>query len=143
MPPTDLQPDESGSTPILAEDAPKSQRAFSRVTLELSDEELTSPGARKLLLQRIAADDELIDSLKSFRDKFHEADKSNGILGEKLRISKADEAISIGTLVVGAAALGYAPSLWAVTTPPHAGPFALAFGVVLIVVGIWAKVFRK
>ena len=48
--------------------------------------------------------------------------------------------ISMGSLAVGAVALGYAPSLSSV---PHGGQFAVAFGAVLIGVGILAKVIRR
>lgn len=140
MPNPDAQPDEAGSKPITGDETPKSHRAFSRLKRELSDEELGSPGVQKLLLDYLAQADEENATLKSYRDKFHDADKRNGVLEEKRKTNSASEAISIGSLAVGAAALGYAPSLW---STPHGGYFALAFGAVLVSVGILAKVIRR
>jgi hypothetical protein len=140
VPSSDAQPDEAGSKPIVGDETPKSHRAFSRLKRELSDEELSSPGVQKLLLDYLAQADDENATLKSYRDRFHDADKRNGVLEEKLKTNAATEMISVGSLAVGAAALGYAPSLW---STPHGGLFALAFGTVLIVVGILAKVIRR
>ena len=140
MPSFDTQPDEAGSNPITGEETPKSHRAFSRLKRELSDDELGSPGVQKLLLDYLAQAEDENATLKSFRDRFHEADKRNGVLEEKLKIDTSAEVISMASLAVGAAALGYAPSLW---PTPHDGPFALTFGTVLIAAGILAKVIRR
>jgi hypothetical protein len=140
MPIVNNQPDEAGSKPITTEEAPKSHRAFSRLKRELSDDELNSPGVQKLLLDYLAQADEEITTLKSFRDRFYETDKKNGILQEKLTANDAAEVVSTGSIAVGAAALGYAPSLW---TSQPTGWLALTFGAVLTVVGISAKVIRR
>jgi hypothetical protein len=137
----DSQPDEVGSHPIAEDDSTKTHRVFSRLKRELSDDELSSPGVQKLLLDYLAQADVEISTLKSFRDRFHEADKKNGVLEEKLKTSTAYEVVSIGSLSVGAAAVGYSPSLWFSTL--HGGPIALTFGAVLILVGIVAKVIHK
>lgn len=137
----ETQPDEVGSKPITVEDAPKSHRAFSRLKRELSDDELSSPGVHKLLLDYLARAEDEINALKSFRDRFHEADKKNGVLEEKLKIDIAVEMISTGTIAVGAAALVYAPELWA---HQPGGWIAVSFGAVLTIVGAVAKrVIRK
>ena len=93
-----------------------------------------------MLLDYLAQADDENATLRSYRDRFHEADKRNGVLEEKLKINTAAEVISMGSLAVGAVALGYAPSLSSV---PHGGQFAVAFGAVLIGVGILAKVIRR
>lgn len=136
----DIQPDETGSNPITTEESPKIHRAFSRLKRELSDEDLASPGVQKMLLDYVERADEENAALKKFRDKFHESDKRNGILEEKLKINAAAEALSMGSLAVGAAALGFAPSLWSTSV---GGPIALTFGSVLVMVGILAKVIRR
>jgi hypothetical protein len=135
----DIQPDEAGSRPTPTDETPKSRHALDRVTRELSDEELNSPGARKLLLDRLSQEEDEISSLKSFRERFHEADKRNGVLEEKLKKDTAVEVISTGTVAVGAAALVYAPELW---SHQPGGWIALAFGAILTLVGIAAKVMR-
>jgi hypothetical protein len=140
MPIEDTQPDEAGSKPITAEDVPKSRRALSRLKRELSDDDLASPGVQKLLLDSLERIEEENAGLKSLREKYHQADKQNGVLEEKLKTSTSVEIVSMGSLAVGAAALGYAPSAWA---SQPTGWIALSFGVVLTAFGIAAKVVRR
>jgi hypothetical protein len=137
----DAQPDETGSKPLTAEESPKSNRAFSGVTRALSDEELDSPGVRKLLLELIQRAEEDISILKSFRDRFYEADKRNGILEQKLRTNKAAEAFSMGTLATGGTAVGLAPTFW--SFPHGGGVFVLVFGIALILVAVGTKVYSR
>jgi hypothetical protein len=141
MPPSDVQPDEVGSKPITTEDAPKSHRAFSRLKRELSDDELSSPGVQKLLLDYLAQAEDENATLKPFRDKYYDADKRNGVLEEKLKAEVAAEVLSTGTIAIGAAALVYGPSVW--STQPTTGTIAVSFGAVLTAVGIFAKVIRR
>ena len=138
---SEIQPEESGSKPVTAEEAPKPHRAFSRLKRELSDEELNSSGVQKLLLDILAQAEDEIAALKSFRDKFYEADKRIGVLEEKGRVHIAAEVLSTGAIAVGAAALVYAPSVW--STEPTTGAIALAFGAVLTLIGIAAKVIQR
>jgi hypothetical protein len=140
MPISDPQPDEAGSKPVTEEEAPKSHRAFSRLKRELSDDDLNSPGVQKLLLEYLAQAEEEVVSLKSFQDKYHEADKKNGVLEEKLKVDVAAEVLSTGTIAVGAAALVYGSSEW---SHQPIGAIAVAFGAVLTLVGILAKVIRR
>jgi len=141
---SDIQPDESGSKPVAAavtaEESPKTHRAFSRLKRELSDEELNSSGVQKLLLDILAQTEDEVATLKSFRDKFYEADKRNGVLEEKWKVHIRAEVISTGTVAAGAAALVYAASVWSMQ--PTAG-IALAAGIVLTLTGIGAKVIQK
>jgi len=141
MPDVDAQPDELGSKPISEEETPKSHRAFSRLKRELSDEDLNSPGVQKLLLEYLAQAEEEIASLKSFRDKYYEADKRNGALEEKHKVYVAAEVLSTGTIAVGAAAFVYGAAIPTTNQPTAA--LATAFGAVLTLVGILAKVIRR
>jgi hypothetical protein len=132
------QPDELGSQPVAAE-SPKTRRALSRVKRELTDAELGSTGVQKMLLESLAVAEEENSDLRSFRNKYYQADKQNGVLQEKLISRTAAEIVSLGCLAVGGAALGYAPSAWA--SQPN-GWIALAFGSILTVAGIVARVVR-
>jgi hypothetical protein len=95
----DQQPDESGSKPITPEDVPKSHRALSRLKRELSDDELSSWGVQKLLLDYLERAGEENAELKPFREKYHQADKRLGVLEEKLKSNTAVEILSSGSLV--------------------------------------------
>ena len=137
---TEVQPDDSGSKPVTAEEAPKTHRAFSRLKRELGEEDLASPGVQKLLLDYVAQSDEEVATLKSFRDKYYEADKRNAVLMEKGKVHRVSEVISTGNVALGAVALVYAPSFW--DKQPTAG-IALAIGIGLTTIGIVAKVIQR
>lgn len=140
MPPSDAQPDEVGSKPIESEEAPKAHRAFSRLKRELSDDDLNAPGVQKMLLESLAQAEEETTALKSFRDKYYEADKRNAVLEEKRNVDVAAEVLSTGTIAIGAAALVYGACDW--SHQPNA-EIAVALGAVLTLVGILAKVIRR
>ena len=141
MSPSDVQPDEIGSKPIESGDeAPKSHLALSTLKRELSDEDLSAPGVQKLLLDYLAEAEAEIAALKSFRDKYYQAAKNNAVLEAKREIDIAAEILSTGTIAVGAAALVYGPSEW---SHQPTGVIAVAFGAVLTLVGILAKVIRR
>jgi hypothetical protein len=136
---TETQPDEAGAVPVSGTNSPKSRRALSRLKRELTDEELSSAGVQKMLLEYLARAEEENEELKTFRDKYYHVDKQLGILQEKLKTSAASEVVSMGSLAAGAAAMAYSPTLWA---SQPSGWIVLAFGVVLTAVGIFAKVIR-
>jgi hypothetical protein len=138
--PEEIQPDESGSKPIAAEDAPKTRRALARLKRELSDEELSHPGVQKLLLDTIERTEEENVALRSFRERYHESDKQYEVLKEKLKTHTALDVISMGCMALGGTALGYARSLWA---SQPAGLIALISGAGLFAMGITAKVVRR
>ena len=137
--PVEAQPEEMGSKPIAADDAPKSHRAFSRLKRELSDEDLNSPGVQKLLLDYLERAEEENASLKSVLEKYHEADKKNVVLEQKLRTNTAAEVMSTGCVAIGAAALVYVPVVW---PSQPTGSIALFFGIIVTALGIAAKVIR-
>jgi len=134
------QPDEAGSHPIAAEEAPKSRRALSRLKRELSDDELSSTGVQKLLLENLLVAEDDNERLKSALEKYQEVHTENAVLKEKLLIHTAAELISDGTLIVGSLALGAVPSVW----NHPAGWVFISGGAILIVIGSIAKwVVRK
>lgn len=87
-------------------------------------------------LERV--EDENIE-LKSFREKFHAADRDLAISKEKQKNWTSMEIISTGCIAVGAAAFVYVPEAW--KTQPN-GWIALVFGAVVTLVGIVAKAIR-
>lgn len=115
------------------------RRSFSKLRRELSDEELASPAVQKMLVDEIERLEEERVELHTFRTKFHDSDKRAAVLEEKFKGKISIEVIHIGCMTVGAAALGYAPSIWEVQ--PTAWMIAI-FGVVLVLAGIGAKAVK-
>lgn len=130
--------------------ASKGKRAFQNITRELSDDDLTNPAVGKLLLNELdrleIENDELKkrlenenDKLSKYREQFQEADKKVAVLEEKGKTHLATEIISAVCFTIGAVLIGYAPVLW---KSQPSGWIALAFGSILIIGGIFAKVKR-
>ena len=113
--------------------------AFRRISREITDDELSSPAARKFLLAEVDRLDEENRLLRSYQERFHEVDKRAALLENKIKKSVFGEFVSASGLAVGAAALGYAPAVW---SSPPSGWVALAFGSILVVLGVVAKVAR-
>jgi hypothetical protein len=134
--PPDQEPAKGQAEPA----ASKARRSFSKIKRELTDDELSSPAVQKLLIDELERLERDCVELSDYRDRFYRSDREVGILTERLRRSLASEIISITCFVVGAAALGYAPSLWSANP---AGVIALIFGGALIVAGIAAKVVSR
>lgn len=134
----DIQPDEAGAKPS-APPTQKTRKALSNLKRELTDEELGSTGVQKLLIDEVEKTSEENSELRGFREKFHEIDKKCEVLAAKQKTAISIEIISMACLAVGAAALGFAPSLW-----PHqpAGWISIAFGAVLLILGAAAKAIR-
>jgi hypothetical protein len=132
------QPDESGAYPVEAQ-VPKTRKALSRLTRELTEEDLATPGVQKMLIEELERAEEENTQLKNFREKFHAADRDNAVAKQKLRGWSSMEMISTACIAVGAAALAYAPE-----AGKHGqdGWVAVAFGAVLTIIGIVAKVIK-
>lgn len=117
----------------------KGRQSFRRVRRELTEDELSTPAAQRLLLDELDRLDNDCSELKIKSDKYHVADRRVGILEEKLKKSISLEVLSSGAMAVGGLALGYAAKVWDTS---FTGPILLAGGIVLLVSGIWAKAVR-
>lgn len=135
LPMSDKPPDETGALPV-AQALPKSKKTLSRVKLELSDDELSSPGVSKMLVGEIERLGEECEALVVFRDRYYVTDRKLAVVSEQLNKSHAGEIVLTGCFTLGGAALGYVPAIW--STQP-VGAIVLIFGVVLMVVGVAAR----
>lgn len=133
--PEDLEPSGRLSAPDPTK-APSHRRSFTSLPRELSGKEFLSPAVVKLLYDDIERLERDNVELSGFKNRFHETDKRVAVLEQKLQMNLGSEIISIACLTVGAAALGYAPNLWA---SQPAGAIVLGFGVVLLGAGLYAK----
>ena len=135
QPANELAPEETGAVPISTQD-PKSRKTFAKIKIELSDEELASPGVQKMIVDELERSQGSLLIMEGYRDRYYRADKDLAVEREKNKRHLALEIISGGCLAVGAAAFGYAPSL---TSLPMAGYFAVALGLLLTAIGVTAK----
>ena len=136
----DIEPEEPTGEKTSETVKPKSgRRSFSKLPRELSEKELASPAVQKMLVDEIERLENDCDELSSYRPRFYDADKRAAILEEKFKGKISVEILHIGCITVGAAALGYAPSI--PTGQPSAWMVAI-FGVVLVVAGLAAKAVK-
>lgn len=105
----------------------------------LSEKELLSIGSVSLMIENIERMEGEISSLKSFREKFHEKDKSEAILKEKISTYKFNEIAYNLSISIGALLVGIAIKLW---NQEYYGVFALGCGVALWVSGSIMKFGR-
>jgi hypothetical protein len=85
-------PDVEPEQPIgHAPEGSKPRSALSRVMRQVSDEELSSPGARKLVIDKLDNLELQVAELTPYRERFHEADKQVAILQTRLEKSTAAE----------------------------------------------------
>lgn len=125
---------------VVTQPVTKGRQSFRQVRRELTEEELSSPAAQRLILDELDRLEEENSELKGISRKFHEVDKRASVLDEKLKRHTALDILSSAALAAGALALGYAPKVWAVDNAT--GPIFLVIGVLLITGGIWSKAVR-
>lgn len=122
---------------ITTQPAVKGRQSFRQVRRELTEEELSSPAAQRLLLDELDRLEDENTELKGISRRFHEADKRASILDEKLKRHTALDIFSSVALVAGSLALGHAPNVWVVDNVT--GSIFLVIGIVMIVGGILSK----
>ncbi len=134
----DQEPSRESEEP---EHAPaKARRSFARLRRELNDDELASSAVQRLLLDDIDRLETETERLQEFRGRYHRADRQCAVLEERSKTSTACDILSGVCLVVGSAALTFAPNLW---TQQPSGWICLTLGAALIVGGVAARVVRR
>ena len=117
----------------------KGPRAFHNISRELTEEDLAnpSPAVLKLLLNEIDRLEIEKEEYKPYMERFHDADRKVSVLEQKSRTALGSDIVFGGCLTVGALLLGLAHGLW--SHQPF-GWIVVAAGVVLFLIGIFAKV---
>jgi hypothetical protein len=118
----------------------KGRRSLSKVRRELSEEELKSAAVQRMLIDEIERLERENIDLCDYRDKYYESDKRASTLEEKDKERISTQVLFGVCLTVGAALLGYAPSLW---QSQPGGWLSIVFGGVLIAGGIASKVVKR
>lgn len=114
-----------------------SRKAFSKLALELTDDELKSTGVQKMLLAEISRLESTVAKSESFRTKFYEADKDKAVLIEKEKTFIFSEILYSVSLTLGALLIGLVPSM--TSNKLVIG----AIGSLFVVGAIVAKVMKK
>ena len=135
--------DDSDKEPTDVEAVPhikSSKKAFSKLKIELSDDDLSSPGVQKMLLAEIERLESTALASDGFKGKFHQKDKECAVLKEKDKTFVFSEILYSVSLALGAALLGITPSLTATNVSLNV---VWGIGVLLVIGALVAKVVKK
>lgn len=132
----DIEPDE----PTRSGHIKSSRKAFSKLAVELTDDELNSSGVQKMLLAEISRLESSVLHSEGFRDKYHAAEKYRAVLEEKGKTFLFSEILYSVSLTIGAVILGLSPSIKTSTVSPV---IVGAIGAALIIGAVVAKVVKK
>jgi hypothetical protein len=133
--PTPNQNEQKEAPPARPDPAPASalatgqRAAFRDLKLQLTDDDLTSLGTQKCILDMLNRAEGECNDLKEYRLKYHAADKQGGILEEKLKSNKINEVMFGVGVGVGCTIMGLTPFFWELKT--LYGIITLGVGVVL------------
>ncbi|HOD79716.1 MAG TPA: hypothetical protein PKI10_15785 [Syntrophorhabdus sp.] len=134
----DKEPTTTSAAGLLPETKPAS--ALSGISRSLTEDELSSSGARKLIIDRLDKAEMEIIQLREFEAKYHDADKQVAILTEKAAKTNSFEFLYGATLVLGSIFAGLSPSVW--DKQPY-GWLSLLAGIGLVIGAVVTKGVRK
>lgn len=129
---------DDGSVEPSVEKSPK--RPFSKLAVELSDQDLESKGVQKLLLAEISRLESIVSKLEGFRDKYYLIDKDKAVLTREKDSRVFLEVLYSAGLTIGAALIGLTPSISSVSFSPI---LVSVFGAILIIISVIARVRTK
>lgn len=140
-PPATIKPDDAAQPPVSVSSS-GFRSALSGLGRQLRDEELDSPGARKMLLDAYDRAEAECAELRDYKSKFHEADKRAAILETKLRGVNALDILYSVSVCLGGVIIGYGPSIAGLIRPELAGNYLSMCGYVGVGLIIIACVVR-
>jgi hypothetical protein len=116
------------------------RQAFRDIRRELQEQELSSPGVQKLLLEELENADARCEILEAYVERFHEADKRAAVLEEKLRTQTAFDILFVVVVGLGCAIVGLTPLFWDTTSK---GPITLVVGLLLVAGATGARIVKR
>jgi hypothetical protein len=140
--------DEEGATPLSSSaitvvETKEATRGFLQVgRRNLSEEELSTPAARRFLIFEIERLDQSCSENVGFIEKYHDQRVTIASLTEAGKKSRWNEILSFICLSVGSAGLGAAPSYFAIPGAIIAGTVVFGLSVILVGTGIASRVWK-
>ena len=122
-------------------DTTKRRDAFSNISRELTEADLKSPGTQRLLLRDLDNYEECKKQLADMREKFHKADRANGIYEVQLHQYKGIDYLYSLLLGIGSALVGLSPAIWTDDTQ-YLSIVIGALGLVAFIASLIIKHFR-
>lgn len=115
-------------------------QVFQDIKRQLSEEDLSSKGVQKLLLNGLERAESECEILKAYVTRYHDADKQSAILSERIRsVTTIEIMFGIG-VGLGGTIMGLAPTFWG---DQPKGIIALLIGATLILGASIARVVKR
>jgi hypothetical protein len=127
------------SLPAISPAQPKRRRSWSGARRDLTEEELASSAAVKLLLDEVDRLDLENGELTMYRERFYESDKACAVLREQQKRGLATDIVFTAAISLGGVLLGLLPSIrnraifWGI----------LGISILMVITGIAAKFVRR
>lgn len=86
--------------------------AYTKLKRDLDEEEMTSKGALKLILNDLDRLEREVAELSKFRDDYHDINVKYNVNTEQLKSVNSREVFQSIVLTIGGAILGITPSVW-------------------------------
>ena len=124
----------------------KGDQALSKLSRELSDEDLQHRGTQRLILNELDKYNDCKVELENYKEKYHNADRENAVLKERLKTSTAFEIIYGFIISIGSALIGISPSIKEMNESGNSNTYYLTWiiliiGILSVVGGAIAKIF--
>jgi hypothetical protein len=121
------------TSPPATAPAPSSGRAaFRDIKKQLTDEELSSSGTQKLLLDMLLTAEGERDEYKAYVAMYYKAQEDASVLKERAKPNKINETLFAVGVGIGGSILGLAPFFWSTRDPQH-GQICLFVGLFLVI----------
>jgi hypothetical protein len=140
--------EEAGSTPTpTGEGKPPEAKEPARGFLQLrrralSEDELSTPAARRFLIFEIERLDQQCQEIQEFVQKYHDQRVIIASLEVSVKASRWNEILSSTCLAVGSAGLGAAPSYVALPTMAFFGWIIFGLSAVLVAGGVASRIWK-
>lgn len=143
---TQVDEESKESTPIgdsQPRETKKGKGAFSKISRELTEQDLSSPGTQRLILNELDKYEECKIQLEFYREKYYERDKSCAVYSQMLKSSRLFEVICSTMLATGPAMMSLSPSIvdkdgnWY-----YLSTIILVLGGIVLLSGIVAKLLQ-
>ena len=127
----------------LPQGSKKTKGAFSKISRELSEQDLNSPGTQRLILNELDKYEECKIQLEFYRDKYYDLDKTCAVYAQKLKSSTMFEVVCSTMLAMGPALMTLSPSIvdkdgnWY-----YMSTLVLVLGGIILLGGIFAKLLQ-
>jgi hypothetical protein len=115
------------------------RQSFRNIARQLTDVELAHPGVHKLILEDWEKAETECENLRTYVDKFHEADKKCAVLEEQIKSNRAMEILFSVCLSLGSILLGATPYFW---DGGAKGIMIVSAGIVLMIGAVISRVFK-